>query len=374
MATLFKACGSFSVVGQFLKPRTDITSVPVRGKKLLNPYPKKKHPPWLPKQTRVLHREEVTRENTRFVQEVIESQYGPRNTGLGMHTSPLKVQPIEPQMEWTRRSRRTGVIAKKIGIYPMWLKNGKKVSTTLLQVIDNHVIKYVPPEEYQWNPITSHRVRPPKNIMGRVVVGAESADPQKFTKEYCGLFTEAGVMPKKLLARFPITPDAALQPGTPLFAAHYRPGDFVDIRGKTVDRGFQGVMKRWGFHGMPASHGVTKTHRRPGNIGSGGNRARVIPGTKLPGHMGNRYRYLKGVKILRVNTKYNVIWVLGQCLPGETGNLLQIYDTILPHKRFKEAPHFPTYFPTTENELPEELYDEEVHPFGEPTLEYKVEA
>lgn len=56
-----------------------------------------------------------------------------------------------------------------------------------------------------------------------------------------------------------------------------------------MDRGFQGVMKRWGFKGMPASHGVTKTHRRPGNIGAGGEKARVWPGTKMPGHMGNRY-------------------------------------------------------------------------------------
>lgn len=57
-------------------------------------------------------------------------------------------------------------------------------------------------------------------------------------------------------------------------------------------------MKRWGFKGMPASHGVTKTHRRPGNIGSGGALARVMPGTKMPGHMGNRWRILKGVKVI----------------------------------------------------------------------------
>lgn len=64
-----------------------------------------------------------------------------------------------------------------------------------------------------------------------------------------------------------------------------------------MDRGFQGVMKRWGFHGMPATHGVTKTHRRPGNIGSGGQKARVMPGTKLPGHMGNRYRIFRGIRV-----------------------------------------------------------------------------
>lgn len=68
-----------------------------------------------------------------------------------------------------------------------------------------------------------------------------------------------------------------------------------------IDRGFQGVMKRWGFKGMPASHGVTKTHRRPGNIGSGGTKARVMPGTKMPGHMGNRWRILKGCRVRCAN-------------------------------------------------------------------------
>lgn len=62
-------------------------------------------------------------------------------------------------------------------------------------------------------------------------------------------------------------------------------------------RGFQGVMKRWGFKGMPASHGVTKTHRRGGNIGAGGGKARVWPGTKMPGHMGGRTRTLRGLKV-----------------------------------------------------------------------------
>lgn len=67
-----------------------------------------------------------------------------------------------------------------------------------------------------------------------------------------------------------------------------------------IYRGFQGVVTRWGFKGGPASHGVTKTHRRPGNIGSGGEKARVWPGQKMPGHMGNRYRILRGLQVLIV--------------------------------------------------------------------------
>lgn len=76
--------------------------------------------------------------------------------------------------------------------------------------------------------------KPARKIkLGCLVVGAVGTDPQMFTKEYCGLFNEAGVMPKLHLTRFPIHPEAAIQPGTPLYAAHFRAGDYVDVTGLT---------------------------------------------------------------------------------------------------------------------------------------------
>ncbi|XP_011309299.1 39S ribosomal protein L3, mitochondrial [Fopius arisanus] len=373
MAKLFKACSGFNIYTNILKPRFEVVTLQNRGAKKLNPPPKKRHPLWFLKQERVLSKDDLTKENTSFIQEVIESRYGKADPQSGSY-SPLKVPPIEPSTEWSPQSRRTGVIARKLGIYPMWTSDGKKVLTTLLHVCDNHVIKYISPEE--WKPLIQPSAKTiiPYKKKGCLLVGADSVDPQRFTKQYCGLFTDAGVMPKRLICRFMVTPDAALQPGTPLNAAHYRVGDVVDIRAKTMDRGFQGVMKRWGFHGMPATHGVTKTHRRPGNIGSGGTKARVMPGTKLPGHMGNRYRTFRGVKILRVDHKHNVLWVLGQALPGETNSLLVMYDTLLHGRRIREkgnAPPFPTYVPGDEP-LPDVVWDEKMHPFDAPTIEFEV--
>lgn len=130
-------------------------------------------------------------------------------------------------------------------------------------------------------------------------------------------------------------------------------------------------MKRHGFSGMPASHGVTKTHRRPGNIGGGGEKGRVWPGTKLPGHMGNRWRILRGLKVWRTNTKHQVIWVSGQNLPGETNSICRIYDTLLPNRTPAKPLAFPTYFDKDDEELPEELYDEEVHRFSDPPLTFE---
>lgn len=363
MATLLKIFSNGPSLRTCLKQSLDIAKVSIRERHC--GIPRKRHPGWLPVPTRTLNEEYITKENKDFIQEVIEFKYA------NSQNSPLKSVLIEPNIEWRKGLRRTGLIAKKIGIYPMWLKNGKRVNTTLLQIIDNEVVKYIPPDKF--DPVIK-KPRVIKNKLGSLVVGAESKDPQIFRKEYFNIFKDSGVMPKSILMRFMISPEAALQPGTRLYAAHFKPGEVIDIRGKTIDRGFQGVMKRWGFKGMPASHGVTKTHRRPGNIGSGGQCARVRPGTKMPGHMGNRWRIIRGYKILRVNTKYNVIWVMGHNIPGETNSFCYLYDTVLP-RRLVNTPYFPTYLPHLSKEpLPEDMYADDVHPFKEPTIQFSEES
>lgn len=127
-------------------------------------------------------------------------------------------------------------------------------------------------------------------------------------------------------------------------------------------------MKRHGFKGMPATHGVTKTHRRGGNIGGGGEKGRVWPGTKMPGHMGNRYRIAKGLQILRINTKYNVMWVTGQAIPGETNSIVYIYDSKLPLRKPTTALPFPTFYGAVEPSTPEDIYEENIHKFSDPPI------
>lgn len=179
----------------------------------------------------------VTSENKLFVQEVVHDKYGPPALIKGVSTYDqtkleqlVKTEEIQTAGPWTERSRRTGVIARKIGQYPLWLKNGEKIRTTLLQIVDNHVIKYIPPEQYKPSQV-------PKvanlNSYGCLLVGAESCDPSTFTKEYCGLFKDSGLLPKRHLVRFLVSPNAAISPGTPLNVNHYRVGDYIDVRGKT---------------------------------------------------------------------------------------------------------------------------------------------
>lgn len=98
------------------------------------------------------------------------------------------------------------------------------------KVVDNHVIKYISPEEYE--PARKPIIKPRKKF-GCLLVGAESTDPSYLTKDYCGLFADSGVMPKKVLGRFYINEEAYIPPGTPINASHFRVGDYIDVRGKT---------------------------------------------------------------------------------------------------------------------------------------------
>ena len=119
--------------------------------------------------------------------------------------------------------------------------------TTLLQVIDNHVINCHDVEETKRNTIRQNRWF--THEYATIVVGAETGDVTKYTSNYCGLFSAAGVPPKQKITKMVITEDAMLPPGTPLYAQHFKIGQYVDVFGKTIDHNFEGVVKRWGFKG-----------------------------------------------------------------------------------------------------------------------------
>lgn len=193
--------------------------------------PRLRNPYWFVKKERSVHEEQITPENNMFVREVLQDKFGViPSPHVGVATNSLiKTEDLVP-VEYTPNARRTGLIAKKIGQYPLWKKDGTKIQTTLLQIIDNHVIKYIPPEQYKPTQKPDVKVL---NKFGCLLVGAQTGDASRFTKEYCGLFKDSGVPPKTFLSRFLVSPSAALLPGTPLNVSHFRVGEFVDVKGKT---------------------------------------------------------------------------------------------------------------------------------------------
>lgn len=312
--------------------------------------------------------EDITRQNNEFLED-----YKKQHLSALRQSSPLKdVAASLTETIWDPNQRRTGLIARKLGTYPMWTKKGKKVLMTLLHVSENQVIKYTPPEEFLQREENKKFRTKLGGRCGTMVVGAEDGDPELYTGAYNSIFQAAGVPVKRRLARFFVTPEAALPPGTPLSVMHFQPGDYVDVWGKTTNHGYQGVMRRHGFKGGPKTFGCTKSHRRPGCVGSGKRRG-ILKGTKMPGKVGNKWRIIKGLKVRRVNTKENVIYVAG-LVPGFNNSFVKIRDTCLFNRKRKEQPNFPTYFPERSNEpVPENLYDDELHQMDAPSITFTDE-
>ncbi|XP_069816389.1 large ribosomal subunit protein uL3m [Dendropsophus ebraccatus] len=296
--------------------------------------------------------EHLSEQNKEYMKHLTAQEY---NDMTASKLCPLKDEPW-PIKTWEPGSNRVGLIAVKLGMMPIWTKSGKKHAVTMLQVQDCHVIKFTPKENA-------------KEKSATLTIGGKNVSSFYKPESILEFYREAGVPPKQKISIFKVSDNAILKPGTPLYAAHFRPGQYVDVTAKTIGKGFQGVMKRWGYKGQPASHGQTKTHRRPGAIAAG-DPARVFPGTKMPGPLGNFYRTSYALKVWRVNTKNNIIFVNGS-VPGHTNCLVKVTDTKLAVKQkgFENLP-FPTYFADGDEELPEDLYDEEVFQFSDPSVKY----
>lgn len=296
--------------------------------------------------------EHLTEDNASFLKKTIGEEYRQQVTDK---LNPLKDEPW-PRHEWVEGSRRVGLVAIKLGMMPVWTKSGERHVVTMLKVEDCHVVKHLSKEDFDGR-------------TAALMVGGKNVSPFHRAEESLEIFRNAGIPPKQKVTTFCVTDNAILKPGTPLYAAHFRPGQYVDITAKTIGKGFQGVMKRWGFKGQPASHGQTKTHRRPGSLGPGGDPAKVFKGKKMPGRMGNVYDTTHGLKVWRVNTKYNVLYVNGS-VPGHRNCMVKVRDSILPNRLEKNKnPPFPTFFADGDEELPEDLFDEDMFQFGEPIPE-----
>lgn len=238
--------------------------------------------------------------------------------------SVVAVPPL-PKAVWSADSVRTGVLVKKLGMTQTWSEWGERVPVTVLQMVDNHVVGVRTLEDHGYVALQ---------------IGAVDHDkPFKVSKPQLGQFEQAGVPPKRHVREFKVTQDALLPVGTPLNVAHFVPGQYVDVIGKTIGKGFQGGMKRHGFRGGPASHGNTKHHRTPGSIGAGGDPARVFPGKRMAGHMGNIDRWQLCLQVYKIDTRWNVIYVRG-CVPGHRGSLLGMIDA--KRRALATPPPFPT--------------------------------
>lgn len=182
-------------------------------------------------------------------------------------------------------------------------------------------------------------------------LGAGSKKAKQVSKAMKGHFLKFEVPIKREVSEFRVTPDAVLPVGTQLNAAHFLAGQHIDIQGYTIGKGFQGPMKRWGFKGLPASHGTTKKHRAHGSIGQSQDPGRVFKGKKMAGRMGNRKRTVQSVFVYRIDPVRNLIYVKGH-VPGKAGRFLKLKDAL---RKPPVDPPYPTWGFNGHPEVPMEV-------------------
>ena len=207
---------------------------------------------------------------------------------------------------------RTGVIAKKMGITRLFQADGRHVPVTVLQL-----------EEVQVVAVREKN----KDGYTAVALGAGTAKAKNVAKPQRGAFGKAKVEPKAKVVEFRVDEDALLELGATISADHFVAGQLVDIQGVTQGKGFAGGMKRWGFAGLRATHGVSVSHRSLGSTGQRQDPGKVFKNKKMAGHMGAKNRTQQNLEIVRTDAQRGLIFVKGS-VPGSKGGWLKVWDAV----------------------------------------------
>lgn len=207
---------------------------------------------------------------------------------------------------------RVGLIAKKIGMTQLFNDNGVQVPVTVLKVEPCTVV--------------SLKLKD-KDGYDAVQLGTNEDKEKHINKPQLGYFKKLGTKFFKILKEFRVTDPSGYNVGDVLEADHFSEGQFVDITGITKGKGFAGAMKRYGFGGLRATHGVSITHRAHGSTGNRTEPGRVFKGKRMAGHLGNVKSTILNLKIHSIDKSKGVIFIHG-AVPGSKDSVVFIRDAV----------------------------------------------
>ncbi|MDD7969467.1 50S ribosomal protein L3 [Roseinatronobacter alkalisoli] len=207
---------------------------------------------------------------------------------------------------------RSGVIAKKLGMTRLFMEDGRQIPVTVLQLDGLQVV--------------SQRTAD-KDGYTAVQLGAGAAKAKRVSAPMRGHYAKANVAPKRKLAEFRVSPENLIEIGEEITADHYFEGQFVDIAGTSIGKGFAGAMKRHNFGGLRASHGVSISHRSHGSTGQCQDPGKVFKGKKMAGHMGAARVTTQNLQVVKTDSDRGLIMVKG-AVPGSKGGWVTIKDAV----------------------------------------------
>ena len=207
---------------------------------------------------------------------------------------------------------RSGVLAKKLGMTRLFMEDGKQIPVTVLAMEGCQVVSQRTAE---------------KDGYSAVQLGSGTVRAKNTSQPMRGHFAAAKVEPKRKLAEFRVSPENLIGVGEEITADHYFEGQFVDVAGTSIGKGFAGAMKRHNFGGLRATHGVSISHRSHGSTGQCQDPGRVFKGKKMAGHMGSVRVTTQNLQVVRTDSERGLIMVKG-AVPGSKGGWVTIKDAV----------------------------------------------
>jgi len=207
---------------------------------------------------------------------------------------------------------RSGIIAKKVGMTRLFMDDGRQVPVTVLQLDKLQVVAQRTADQHGYS---------------AVQLGAGSAKAKRVSKAMRGHFATAKVAPKRKVAEFRVDPENLINVGEEITANHYFEGQFVDVCGTSIGKGFAGAMKRHNFSGLEMTHGVSISHRSHGSTGQCQDPGKVFKGKKMAGHMGAARVTTQNLQVVKTDADRGLIMVKG-AVPGAKGGWVTVKDAV----------------------------------------------